>query len=150
MNFSDDGGYRGGRRENGHAVLLLEANEGEKTFSDYPDQATCLTTIVNMYEEYREACCERSEGDLKEFWNWLNDFFRIEMFVYDKDIARYRQTSRERLKQLFEEKDDNACRPKQNGKKMTNGFCGSNGSSNGDEDEEIGDQALDDEENWDD
>lgn len=86
-------------RENGHAVLLMEANQGERTFSDYPDHDTCLGTIIELYKKSRGI--EGSSDDLKYFPNWVDEFYRLEMFIFNKEIARYKRVQRNELKKLF-------------------------------------------------
>lgn len=92
--------------QDGHTLLLVEADQNERTFSDYPNLSKCLQTIVNMYEEYRSKCCQRSVGDLKEFHAWVDSLHRVEIYVLDKEISRYRLLSREKMKQHFEERGD--------------------------------------------
>lgn len=106
----------------GATILLIEVNEGERTFSDYADQLSCLNNIVGMYEMYRASFDTKSEGDLKEFQGWIDDFYKLEMFVFERQISRYRQLNKDKIKLLFEEEEQQAESnnvPSQNGHAKT-------------------------------
>ena len=136
-------------QEDGHALLLLEVVPGQRTFSDYPNLYLCLETIVNMYEEYREATNQhQDDGDLKDFMKWIDDFYRMELFTYVSEIGRYQNTPREGLKRLFETNDSGQYRPTQNGIKNNETTGGSSLNSCS-----LGDELIEDEsssDNWDD
>lgn len=76
----------------GHAILLMEPSRDHRTFSDYPDIVTLLDTIIKLYEESREAKgLPRNDFVLDHLHKWLEDFYKLEVFIFDKEIARYKQ-----------------------------------------------------------
>lgn len=87
----------------GHVLLLLEESPGRKTFSDYQDINECLSTMVAMYEEYRDAVNETDSGDLKDFLNWLDSLHHIDCFQYSREVNRYKRIPRNDLGLLFGE-----------------------------------------------
>lgn len=88
--------------DNGHTLLLMETREEQRTFSDYPNVVTCLDTIMDMYEKMRCANNQdMSSYDLKQLDEWMDGFNRVEIFIFDKEIARYKRIPREGVKTLF-------------------------------------------------
>lgn len=137
-------------RADGHVVLLIETSPGHRTFSDYPNISICLNTVLNMYEEYRDAFNEDLGGDLKDFQKWLDDFHNIYLLEFNKDIGRYKGFSREKMKLLFENNDCNNS-PKPNGimksiDKTTNRLNGFSINGNGHIEQDDSDESS----NWDD
>lgn len=142
----------------GHTILLLEPERNERTYSDYPNLATCLSTIVHMFEE---SVGDDVERDFEAFCRWIDDFYLIKLFSMDRTISRYKMKSGSELKKLFEPNDDNNGQqpPAQNGHSQMNGHL-TNSSVNscslnlgGDDHRMIDMEESDgdnDDENWDD
>jgi hypothetical protein len=135
----------------GHTILLMELRQNERTYSDYPTRFQCLNSMVLMYEH----SCETNETDrgLTDFYAWLDDFYMIKLFSFDKEISRYKVKTGDSLKNLFEQDDDSSSyKPIENGHAISNGNNSVNSSSlNVDNrDLEMESNDGDDEDNWDD
>lgn len=94
----------------GHVLLLMEITPNKRTFSDYANMFMCLRTMVNMFEEYKDAADDAAngseEGDLKEFLKWLHSMHRVECFQYTKELNRYKRIPCDKLADLFGELED--------------------------------------------
>lgn len=86
--------------ENGHALLLMEPLPDQRTFSDYKNLVTCLDSVLGVYEGTRlDRGLDKTDYTIKQVYEWLDEFARIELFVYDAEISRYKRLSRENLKE---------------------------------------------------
>jgi len=74
-------------------VLDLRPNPGHRySFVD----------ISELYEQSRLVAGQKKDDyDIHQLWNWIDEFHRMELFIYDKGIARYKRATRTELKQLF-------------------------------------------------
>lgn len=100
-NEEDDKKYRS-TPEDGHVLLLMEPKAGERTFSDYPTLAVCIETVIVLYEQTRIAKNQRTDDYIiEDLWTWLDGFCRVEMFVFDKEIARYKRNLLDEFKELM-------------------------------------------------
>lgn len=55
-----------------------------------------------MYEQFRLSINLRADDfNLDDLNKWMDDFFRIEIMVFDHELSRYKRLGREELKQIF-------------------------------------------------
>lgn len=131
----------------GHVLLLLELAPGQRTFHDYENMHLCLTTVVEMYEKYREAQNITDGGDLKDFLKWIDSLPRLDCLQFNGEVKRYKQIPRNEFKNLFEHRDEPESQPVTNGKVVRDTRPS---SLEDDNEREILVYDTDDEENWDD
>lgn len=80
----------------------MELKQGECTFADYANINICIDTIREMYEQYRADNGQGTDDyQLDQLWLWLDKFHQIAVFVFDKEIARYKRYTHSTLKELF-------------------------------------------------
>lgn len=139
-------------KENSDTILLMEPKRNERTYKFFSNLSACLNAIVDIYEETRK---KDEEGDIKHFYKWIDDFYQIKLFSFDKEISRYKLKTAADLKNLFEPNEGNNgnYRPKENG--HTNGTDSSINSCSlniGDDHRalDMEESDDDDDENWDD
>lgn len=61
-----------------------------------------VSAISELYEQHRINNGKDRDGyTLNDLMMWLDQFETIEVFVYDKEISRYKQNSLPELKRVF-------------------------------------------------
>lgn len=69
--------------------------------SDQPSRQRTIA-ITSLYEKDRaERGQDLNDYDIHAVWNYIDGFERLEVFIYDAEISRYKQVRRNELKDLF-------------------------------------------------
>lgn len=68
-----------------------------------PSASLKSIAITEIYEQSKiVAGQDGSNYDVEQLWAWLDDAFpRLDVFIFDKEISRYKHTSRMEFKELF-------------------------------------------------
>lgn len=58
--------------------------------------------MLDLYEKFREEKGLEADGYIfSDVTSWLDEFFSIELMIFDKDIARYKRVDKEEMKKLL-------------------------------------------------
>lgn len=85
--------------DDGHVLLLMEFAEERRTFTDYPNVISCLDNIIEFYEQSRVA--GNSNYNLDQLCEWIQGFKRFSLFIYNKEIARYKELDHSEMRERF-------------------------------------------------
>lgn len=88
--------------DDGHVLLLLEMDEEKRTFSDYPNITYCLDNISELYEQSRASKnLDQTNYNLDQLCEWMQSFSKFTLFIYDKEIGRYKELNQTEVRERF-------------------------------------------------